>query len=140
MAPLPHGPSGIESASTLGGWQLGISAWSQHPDEAFQLIAFLTGPEQQKYKAIHAGHPPTRQALYRNPDVLAANPHLTELFDVLVGARPRPVHPRYSEISNIIQQEVHRAMVGQQDAATATESMATAIQAIIPDPVQEVTP
>ncbi len=140
LAPLPHGPNGRESVSTLGGWQLGISAYSQHPDEAFHLITFLTGVEQQNYKAIHAGHPPTRRASYRDPAVLAANPHLNELFDVLINARPRPIHPRYSEISEIIQQEVHRTLTGKQDAATATEAMAEAIQTIISDPAQEASP
>ncbi len=140
LAPLPYGPDGSSSASTLGGWQLGISAYSQHPDEAFQLIAFLTGPEQQNYKTIQAGQLPTRRASYQDPDVLAANPHLAKLFDILVTARPRPIHPRYPEISEIMGQEVHRTLTGQQDAAVATEAMATAIQAIISNPIQEITP
>jgi multiple sugar transport system substrate-binding protein len=72
--------------------------------------------------------------------VLAANPYLDELFDVLVTARPRPIHPRYPEISEIIAQEVHRALAGQQDTAVATEAMATAIQAIISSPTQEAPP
>lgn len=140
LAPLPQAKPGYGSFSTLGGWQLGISAYSQHPDEAFELIAFLTSLEQQNYKAIHAGQAPTRRAAYQDPQVLAANPHFISLFNVLVSAKPRPIHPRYPEISEIIQQEVHRALTGQQDAATATETMAEAIQAVISPPPQETVP
>jgi ABC-type glycerol-3-phosphate transport system substrate-binding protein len=101
-------------------------------------ITFLISLEQQHYKAIHTtGHPSSRQVSFQNPDVPAANPHLIELFDVLVTAKPRSVHPRYSEISETIQPEKHRAMLGQQDAVTTTEARATAIQSIISPPVQE---
>ena len=132
LAPLPHAPHG-NSASTLGGWQLGISAYSQHPVEAFQLIAFLTSFEQQNYKAIHAAHNPTRWASYQDQAVLTANPHMDKLFEVFIKAKPRPVHPRYPEISEIIQREVHSVLTNQQDAATATKIMAADIQAIISD-------
>ncbi len=140
IVPLPHGPNGQENAGALGGWQLGISAYSQHPSAAFALIAFLTNPEQQAYKAIHAGQAPTRWAAYQNPDVLAANPHFADLFNVLVSARPRPVHPRYIDISTVIQQEVYRTLTGQQTAATATAAMTEAIQGIISSPTQEKSP
>ena len=129
---VPHGPRGTVGVSTLGGWQLGINAYSQHPDEAFALIAFLTSLEQQNYAAIHAAHLPTRQQSYQDPDVLAANPFMQELANVLLNAKPRPVHPLYAEqISPIIQEEVHRVLRGEREAAAATEVMATRIQVII---------
>ena len=141
IAPLPHGPQGTTGApSALGGWQLAINAHSQHPDEAFEVIAFLTSTEQQNYKAIHAGQAPTRLASYQDPDVLAANPHFAELFEVLVKAKPRPLHPRYQDISAIIQREVHLALMGQQDARTATAAMATAIQRILDSSPEEASP
>jgi multiple sugar transport system substrate-binding protein len=131
IAPLPRGPSGTQGASTLGGWQLGISAYSQHPDQAFEFIAFLTSLEQQIYKAVHAGHNPTRKAAYQDAQVLEANPHLPSLYDIFVNARPRPIHPRYPEISDSIQRHVHSVLRGEQDAASATTAIAVEIQRII---------
>ncbi len=81
-----------------------------------------------------------KSALHLDPDVLAANSRLTELFDILVAARHRPIHPPYPEISEIMAPEIHRTLTGQQDAAVATEAMATAIQTIISNPIQEISP
>jgi multiple sugar transport system substrate-binding protein len=129
---VPRGPQGTVGVSTLGGWQLGINAHSEHPDEAFALIAFLTSLEQQNYAAIQAAHLPTRKQSYQDRDVLVANPFMRDLADVLLNAKPRPVHPLYAEaISPIIQEEVHRVLRGEEDAVTATEAMASRIQAII---------
>ncbi len=129
---VPRGPRGAVGASTLGGWQLGINAHSQHPDEAFEFIAFLTSLEQQNYAAIQAAHLPTRKRSYQDPDVLAANPFMQELAEVLLNAKPRPVHPLYAEeISPVIQEEVHLVLSGEKEAASATEAMATRIQEII---------
>ncbi|HEU4521747.1 MAG TPA: extracellular solute-binding protein, partial [Thermoanaerobaculia bacterium] len=47
IAPMPGGPGGRPTAA-LGGAPLAINAWSEHPDAAFQLIEFLTAPEQMK--------------------------------------------------------------------------------------------
>ncbi len=81
-----------------------------------------------------------KSALHLDPDVLAANPHLAELFDILVAARPRPIHSPYPENSEIMAQEIHRTLAGQQNAAVATEAMAATIQTIISNPIQEISP
>ncbi|MFB0545866.1 MAG: extracellular solute-binding protein, partial [Anaerolineae bacterium] len=128
--PMVHG-EGKESAACLGGWNLGISKFSQHPDEAFRLIAFLTNPEQQAYKAIGSGQNPTRASVYEMEEVIEANPFWEEFLPVLLGAKPRPVHPDYPEMSEVIYTEVHAALVGEQDAATATENIATQLEEIL---------
>ena len=64
--------------------------------------------------------------------------YIIELFDGLVNAKPRPIQPRYSESSETIQQEEHRAILDQQDAVAATEAMA--IPSIISCPIQEAIP
>ncbi|MFH0789779.1 MAG: ABC transporter substrate-binding protein, partial [Pseudomonadota bacterium] len=46
ISSLPSFP-GHQSASTLGGWQLGINAFSKYPLAAEKLVLFLTGPEAQ---------------------------------------------------------------------------------------------
>ena len=131
IAPLPGGQSGLKGISTLGGWHLAISSYSQYPEEAFKLISFLTSARQQSYKAIRAGQSPTRKTCYQDPQVIEANSYTKYLFDIVQMAYPRPVHPEYSKISRIIQQEVYSALGGKKTPALATDTMAKEIKKII---------
>lgn len=105
--------------SCLGGWNLAISAYSRHPDLAWKLIEFMTSAHAQKQFALNAGRLPSRPALYLDPEILAAAPHYKNLYPAFTRARPRPVSPVYSKISDILQIEVHRVLTGQQGAAEA---------------------
>ncbi len=58
---------GHASASTLGGWQFGMSRWSRNPDDAWRFIRFMTSFEAQKVLALEAGLAPTRRAVYSDP-------------------------------------------------------------------------
>ncbi len=128
--PMVHG-EGCQSAAGLGGWNLAINANSKHPEEAFKLIAYLTTPENQKELALEAGLSPVRKSLYKDPDLLAANPFYETLYDVFLSARPRPVHPRYPEISAVIFTEAHKALVGEQTPEEAIQRMAEQIREIV---------
>ncbi len=122
MAPLPHGPQG-ESVATLGGWSWAVSRYSEHPEVAADLVAFLTDPEQQKAHAIRFGRNPTRQALYQDPEVLEAQPFMGELYDTLLGGVPRPASvtgEHYPRVSNAFFNGVHEVLAGD---ATAEEML-----------------
>lgn len=106
---LPHF-SGGTSVSALGGWLYGISAYSEHPDEAWQFIAFMTSSEMQKSFAIQAALAPSRIALYGDPEVLAANPQFADLFPVFRTAQPRPRTPVYPIVSHILQRYFSRVL------------------------------
>ncbi|UCF78396.1 MAG: ABC transporter substrate-binding protein [Candidatus Eiseniibacteriota bacterium] len=97
--------SGHEPASTLGGWQLGINKYSRHPKEAERFIEFLTSYETQKRVALTIGYKPTRKSLYRDAELMSAQPFIVSLYDVFEHARPRPVTPYYMMISQILQPE-----------------------------------
>ncbi len=102
--------SGGTSVSALGGWLYGISAYSQHPDEAWAFIEFMTSPERQKHFAIHASLAPSRLALYSDPEVLRANPQYNVLLPVFRTARPRPRTPVYPIVSHILQRYFSRVL------------------------------
>lgn len=101
IAPLPHFP-GERSASTLGGWQLGISKFSRHPQEAWKFIDFVGSPEIQKLIALKIGKAPTRKELYQVPEILTQNPQF-KVKQAFFGADPRPITPVYSLISHVLQ-------------------------------------
>lgn len=118
---LPSFPGKV-SASTLGGWQLGINRYSKHPEAAEKLIAFLTSPEIQKELALTIGYKPTRKSLYNDPDLTREQPFIVNLYDVFMKARPRPVSPYYMMISQVIQPEFSAALSGIKTPEEALDS------------------
>jgi multiple sugar transport system substrate-binding protein len=102
MTPLP-GFSAGRGVATLGGWQLGISRFSQKPDLAWRFATFMTGPEIQKRIALATGRAPTRLALYDDPEIAKKIPQLKSLLETFNQAVPRPTTPVYAPLSNIMQ-------------------------------------
>lgn len=110
MAALPSGGSNTAKAATLGGWGLAVSKYSRSPKEAVELAKYLTGPEQQKIRAVRGSMNPTRVALYEDAEVLKSNPHLKQLKAVFMTAVPRPAGPtknKYNRLSADFWNSVH---------------------------------
>lgn len=118
VGPLP-GFGNRAGVSTLGGWHLGIAHDSRHPGAAWKLIEFLTSPEAQKMMARRVGIAPTRTSVYRDPEVVAAQPILPVLQPILASARPRPVTPFYPMVSQILQSEFSAVLAGLRSPRTA---------------------
>ncbi len=125
VAPLPAGNSG-RGAATLGGWQLAVSKYSEHPEVAADVALYLASYEEQKIRAIKGSMNPTIQALYSDAEVLQASPFFGSLYDVFINAAARPstvTSPRYNEVSTKFFTAVHSVLTGQNDAQTALEEL-----------------
>lgn len=109
MTPLPAFP-GNDGAATLGGWQLGISRYSNNPELAWRFIAFMTSHHMQKRIALTLGRAPTRAALYQDTELAAKIPHLPSLLQTFKQAVPRPTTPVYVPLSNIMQRYFSAAL------------------------------
>lgn len=120
---LPTGGGG--HAATLGGWQLAVPQYSQHPQEAVELVKFLTSAESQKTRSIVGSFAPTIPDLYDDPEVVEANPYYTTVKDVFAGgavARPSAVSGEaYAEVSYYYYNAVHDILTGD----PAEETLAT---------------
>ncbi|HEX9014739.1 MAG TPA: extracellular solute-binding protein, partial [Chloroflexota bacterium] len=89
VAPLPHGNDPTDqSVGTVGGWQLGVSAYSQHPDAAVEFVRYLTSPVVTKWRAIAGTFVPLQPAVASDPDVLKAQPYLAPMANVTRVTRP----------------------------------------------------
>jgi len=68
VAPVPAGPGGHHSVLMWLGW--GISGQSQHPDEAWKLLKWLTTEPGQRVFALKAlsGNPAVSQEMQRETD------------------------------------------------------------------------
>jgi multiple sugar transport system substrate-binding protein len=109
IAPLPHF-SGGRSFATLGGWQVGVSAYSRQPDAAWAFAKHITSRPVQKLFAVKGGRAPTRKDLYDDPQVLKAQPHFAEMRESFAGAAPRPRSPLYPALSRLLQVYFSRAL------------------------------
>jgi multiple sugar transport system substrate-binding protein len=134
VSPIPKSgaaPNG-HSTAALGGAQLAINAYSESPDAAYKLIAYLTAPEQMLERAQAVGQYPTRPALYDDPRLRSAIAiPLDDARRAIESATPRPVTPIYTELSEILQIELHRALVRQAEPGDALNSAAARINALI---------
>jgi trehalose/maltose transport system substrate-binding protein len=122
------GFAGNEGAGVLGGYNLGISAYSKNPEGSLAFIEFATKPDQQKIMATEASLPPTVSATYDDPAVKKAMPFAAELKTAIEQAQPRPVSPVYPQISEAVYNNVYDALQGKTSPDDAASKMNDEIQ------------
>jgi len=130
VSPLPSSENG-EPAATLGGWQLGVSKYSENPEIAADVALYLAGYESQKMRAVEGSLNPTIVDLYEDEEVLEASPFFGRLYDVFTNAVARPSTvsaPNYNQASEYFFQAVHSVLTGEEDALTALEYLELDLQ------------
>jgi multiple sugar transport system substrate-binding protein len=95
------------SRVTLGGINLGIGAYSKHPDLAFEAAQCIAQSKNQVVAAELGGLAPSTESLYDNPKVKKAFPFGDLMRQSIDQGVPRPVSPAYSDISLAIQKTFH---------------------------------
>ena len=94
-------------------------------------IKTLTAPEQMKMLFLEGGVVPTRMSLFKDPDFVKQYPHAQVMLDIIDSAVARPRHPRYREISEVIQTESLSAINQQKTAKAAVADIAKTIQPMV---------
>ncbi|MDQ0488936.1 ABC transporter substrate-binding protein [Streptomyces cellulosae] len=87
------------SRPTIGGIDLAVSAYSRHPDLAFDAALCLRDRENQLNAALKGGLPPTLRAIYDEPDFMKEYPFSKEVLASLESASVRPLTPAYQNVS-----------------------------------------
>ncbi len=95
------------SRPPIGGINLGVGAYSENPDLAFDAAQCLARPENQLVASEKGGLPPTTEAVYDDPKLQKAFPFADLLRESIEAGAPRPVTPAYSDISLAIQRTFH---------------------------------
>ena len=111
---LPAGDA--QSASTLGGWGLGVSRHSRHIEEAKQFVAYLSRRESQRRRALEGSYLPTRPDVFADAQVRAARPYFPLMEGVLASVVTRPAVQAgrgYNEVSSAYYTTVHRILTGE---------------------------
>ncbi|MBX4867643.1 MULTISPECIES: ABC transporter substrate-binding protein [Rhizobium] len=121
---LPVAAAGDKPSSTLGGWNLAVSKYSEKQEAAIALVKFLTSKDVQKARAIELSNLPTLTDLYDDKDVAAAQPFMPNWKPIFQDAVPRPsatAKVKYNEVSSKFWTAVHNTLSGSGSAAENLE-------------------
>jgi multiple sugar transport system substrate-binding protein len=103
----PSVAAGTPARVTIGGINLGVSATSRHPAEAFEAAQCLRNRNNQLLQAVGVERPPTLAALYDDPAFQQYYPAWQAIRDSLNDASMRPNTPAYNSISIVISELLH---------------------------------
>jgi multiple sugar transport system substrate-binding protein len=106
-APWPSVTEGEPAHVTYGGFNLGVGAFGDHSELAFEAAACIADEDGQRAAAIKGGLTPTSEALYDDPEVREAFPYADAMRDTLDIAAQRPQSPVYADISLAVQRTLH---------------------------------
>ncbi|WP_028983776.1 ABC transporter substrate-binding protein [Sporolactobacillus terrae] len=119
---LSPGTSDVKSATVNGGMGLSITKGSKHSKEAWKYISYLSAKDVQKNYTKSAL--PIWKSLYDDPEVVKLNPEVVkvskEQFKYLVS---RPMVPWYGQLSQKMQVEIQKALLGQQKPEDALKNV-----------------
>ncbi|HUG23682.1 ABC transporter substrate-binding protein [Piscinibacter sp.] len=122
VAMLPKGGTGGRNAATLGGESLAVSKYSKNAVAAADLVMYMTSAAVQKERAIKGSFNPTIVALYKDAEIITANPFMGELHGTFTSAVGRPTTvtgPRYNQVSNQFWNAAHEVLSGKAEADEA---------------------
>jgi len=124
-ARFPSIDAGRPSKPPLGGFNLAVSAFSEHKDVAFEAAACLANGKSQLTATELDGLPPSRSDLYATKTVTGAYPGFAQLVRKSIeDAGPRPSTAAYQDVSLAVQRSLHPpSKIDPQDAASVYEEL-----------------
>jgi multiple sugar transport system substrate-binding protein len=108
-APFPEVIPGQRPRVSIGGYNLGVSAHSNHPQLAFQAVRCLIQPSNQIRDAIKGGLAPVLASIYDKPSFEKAYPFHQLIKSQLEHYGIRPQTPQYQDVTLAIQDTLQPA-------------------------------
>jgi len=108
-ARYPQTVAGEDSKPPIGGIDIGVGAYSKHPEFAQEAAVCVTSADAQAALAVNEGLMPSRQSVYDSAKLKEAYPaDLLQLFSQSIDSGgPRPKSAFYSQLSSAIQSRWH---------------------------------
>lgn len=127
--PIPglNGPG----TGTLGGNNLALSAYSHHKTEARSFIAFMHSEAVQHTWMSQTNTPTSWNSAYQDEELMSAAPHLIPQREALDSVRPRPVSPRYNDVTDAVQKHVHAALTGAKTVDEAVTDLQEELEVVV---------
>ncbi len=104
---LPHW-AGEQKNAVYGGWNLMISKYSKHKDEAVQFLKYMVSEKSQRILS-ERGYFPSLRSIYNDPDFTEDNT-LKLYFNLLKNGKHRPFLENYTQVSDIMAHYLHKAL------------------------------
>lgn len=125
-APVPAGPAG--SVSVVGGEDVVMTTSCEHPDQAAEVIRFLLSDFAQLEMA-KVGQMPVLRDL--GAELTGIQDYYGIFAEQLETAQPRPPHPKYTQLEEIMSSQVQRAFRGEASVQEALDAAAAEIDAVL---------
>lgn len=129
VTPTAEGVEAGRSLNTL--WSLAIDGNSQSKDAAWQLVQWLTNPENQLTMAVHYSNAPVRGEVYNDPEFQEGNPAAAGWLEATAASEFTPSHPRFAEMADIITRELTAALEGRTTPEEAAGAMCNQIDRLL---------
>jgi trehalose/maltose transport system substrate-binding protein len=130
VGPLPV-IEGNDPVGTLGGWQIAVSAYSENQEAAIEFCKYLVSPEVVKWRAVVASFVPLIIEVAEDPEVIANQPYLENLADVVRVTRPsQATGENYNQVSTEFFQGVNEILNGS-DAEDVVPTIAQRIERLL---------
>jgi ABC-type glycerol-3-phosphate transport system substrate-binding protein len=108
-APFPEVVPGKAPRVSIGGYNLGVSTHSKHPQLAYQAIRCLIQPKNQIRDAVKGGLAPVLASIYNEPSFEKAYPFHQLIKNQLINYGIRPQTPDYQDVTLAIQDTLQPA-------------------------------
>ncbi|ODT77881.1 MAG: ABC transporter substrate-binding protein [Pelagibacterium sp. SCN 64-44] len=130
VALLPTITEGGERSSALGGFNWGIMANTQHPDEAFRMLEYYVAQDSRIFGEF--ANLPARNDIELPETGIALKDAALKVFqEQLQYARPRGPHPEWQKISKAIYDAMQQALTGQRTSRDALDQAQATIDGIL---------
>jgi len=129
IAGIPNGPNGA-TGSPVGGQSYVIYAGTQHPNEAYKFISFMSSSANQ-IAIAKANHTlPTRQSAYQDPAV-SSDAVISGYYAIRSTAVNRPIIPQGGQLFNDFDPNIQAALAGAKTPADALNAVAAKWKALL---------
>ena len=95
------------SAPPLGGANLGVGAYSKHPDQAVALVECINAEPKATQYMLAESEPSPYAASYDDPGIRAKYANADLIRESIADGGPRPLTPFYTDIAGAITQTWH---------------------------------
>ena len=123
IAPMLQGAN-QKGGSCLGGWGLGISGTTKHPEEAWRVIQYMASKETMRRFVLETGLIASYKSLFTDPEIVAKYPHFPKLLEAVQQSVLRPPVAQYAQASDILQRYLSAAFTGAISPEEAMQSAA----------------
>jgi len=115
------------------GWATGIAITSPHPEETFEFLKFLSGPEMCKEALIRYGNSLVRKTLVNDKDLIEQAPYVPGVVGALKNSTDMPAIPECGAIRDVIGRELIGALLGKITAEQALRNMDEQVEELLRD-------